>query len=226
MSEKAKNAVHNNAFRLYGPRDPNDKSKRPDSLNISMFANNLSLSCFSERGNVFFNLDVAQATDLVDRIQEAAKSQGPRQFRWENRAYNKDTRKKDVRGTIIVGKSDSNECYIAVTTPNWDKPIKFSFRPSFDFRPMDSNGNYIDEKEYSAIIANNYARALYDTYIVCLANDYTHPEPRGNGGGYNRSSSGGGNYNNRNGNNHGGNSGGGNAGGGASNDDWGDIDII
>lgn len=219
-----KNAVSNTAFRLNGPRDPNDKSKKPDNVSFSMFNNQLSLSCFTERGNVFFNLDVVMATDLIDQIRACARSDSPRQQRWEVRGYDKNTRKKEVRGTIIVGRNERDECFLAIAAAGWDKPTKFTFRPHYDFRPMDASGNYIDERQYSSIVANNFANALYDTYIGCLVKDYRHPEPRGNnggGGGY-RNPNGGGSYG---GNNY--NSGGGNNSqpGAPANFDF-DVDII
>ena len=219
-----KNALNNTAFRLNGPRDPNDRSKKPDNISFSMFNNQLSLSCFTDRGNVFFNLDVLMATDLIEKIRECAQSDTPKQQRWEVRGYDKNTRKKEVRGTIIVGRNERSECFIAVAAAGWDKPTKFTFHPQYDFRPMDASGNYIDEKQYSSIVANNFAKALYDTYIGCMVKDYRHPEPRGSGGGNGgyRNSNGGGGYN----------SGGGNSGGHGnsqssnySNDSF-DIDII
>lgn len=227
MSENVKNAVHDGKFRLNGPRDPNDRNKKPDSLSFSMFNHSPSLACFTEKGNVFFPLDVLKLTQITDTLQELSRYDAPKQFRWEVKGFDKNSRKNEVRGTLIAGRAESGEVFLAVIGVGWDKPVKFPFRPAFDFRPMDVNGNYLDEKEISGVIARNYAKALYDTFIQCYVDDYKHPEPRGQGGNrgnyngnssYQRNNNSGGGYNNNSSSN--------NTGGAPASDaDW-DVDII
>jgi len=230
----SKNALDEVKLRLNG--DLVKGARRPPTLSMLMFGNQLRVSCYTNlendtnRGRIEAKMDSLTAYSFIHLIRNARKLQPGEKNSIECRTVlNGDFRNPVLETTLVVGRDQEGVIYIGVISADDQRPrlkFKLLFTNFHSFCGADNKP--LGEVTTSELVSQSYATLMENLCANVLNTHFREPPPRqqngqrqggggfnrggqGGGGGYNRGGQGGGGYN-RGGN--GGNGGGYNRNGG------------
>lgn len=230
----SKNALDEMKLRLNG--DIVKGARRPASLSMLMFGNQLRVSCYTNlendvnRGRIEAKMDSITAYAFMQMIRDAINYQPGEKTSLECRTVqNGDFRNPVLETTLVVGRDQEGVIYIGVISADSQRArLKFPLAPTNFHSLCGPDNKPLGQAKVSELYSRAYVTLMENLCANVLDTHFREPPPRpqggqrggngggfnrgGNGGGYNRN--GGGGYNRNGGGNGGGYNRGGQGGGG------------
>lgn len=234
---RVKTALEEPKLRLLG--DILKGARRPSTLQITMFGNQLRVTCYTNvendknNGRIEAKMDSITAYAFFECFRDVLNHSGPiKRFVECKTVVNGDWKNPVLESTLVVGRGDDNVVFVGIVSADNDRPrLQFRLRPTDFHALLGEDRKPLPEDVVSEIYGRAYLNLMSQLSANVLDTHFREPQRQqggngggggsnwksggGNGGGWKGGNKGGGNWN-KGGNNNWGNknSGGNNYGGG------------